>query len=222
MGEFGVDPVVTSATTYANQNGPRSCIMHLSANKGSVQAASQRSGASRRHQPVAAAAVTGPMHRTTPQAQLPSQTGAAARPQSLAPRSRAQQQRVARGLVAAAAAGSSADAEVYDTVVVGAGISGLVTAQALMTKHGDAVKSFLVTEGRERVGGNITSMQGEGYVWEEGPNSFQPNDSMLQAAVRRGGGSSGGWSVRETGKRDCDGGGQVHTETQLERARAGR
>lgn len=70
-----------------------------------------------------------------------------------------------------------------DTVVVGAGISGLVTAQALATRHGDTVKSFLVTEGRERVGGNITSMQGDGYVWEEGPNSFQPNDAMLQAAV---------------------------------------
>jgi oxygen-dependent protoporphyrinogen oxidase len=70
-----------------------------------------------------------------------------------------------------------------DTVVVGAGISGLVTAQALVTKHGDKVKSFLVTEGRERVGGNITSLSSNGYVWEEGPNSFQPNDAMLQAAV---------------------------------------
>lgn len=73
--------------------------------------------------------------------------------------------------------------DVLDTVVVGAGISGLVTAQALATKHSDKVQSFLVTEGRERVGGNITSMQGDGYIWEEGPNSFQPNDAMLQAAV---------------------------------------
>ena len=44
--------------------------------------------------------------------------------------------------------------------------------------------SFLVTEGRERVGGNITSVSGNGYLWEEGPSSFQPNDSMLKAAVR--------------------------------------
>ncbi|KAF8069567.1 POX1 [Scenedesmus sp. PABB004] len=90
--------------------------------------------------------------------------------------------RQARG-VAAAAGGEE---QVLDTVVVGAGISGLVTAQALLTRHGGAVGSFLVTEGRERVGGNITSMAGDGYVWEEGPNSFQPNDAMLQAAVDAG------------------------------------
>lgn len=85
---------------------------------------------------------------------------------------------------AAATNGSSpADSGVLDTVVVGAGISGLVTAQALLTKHAGAVGSFLVTEGRDRVGGNITSLQGDGYTWEEGPNSFQPNDAMLQAAV---------------------------------------
>lgn len=81
-----------------------------------------------------------------------------------------------------ASAGNGADA-VYDTVVVGAGISGLVTAQALATKHADSVHNFLVTEARERVGGNITSMSGDGYIWEEGPNSFQPNDAMLMAAV---------------------------------------
>lgn len=43
---------------------------------------------------------------------------------------------------------------------------------------------FLLTEGRERVGGNITSLSSpDGYRWEEGPNSFQPNDAMLKAAV---------------------------------------
>ncbi|GLC36165.1 fatty-acyl coenzyme A oxidase [Pleodorina starrii] len=73
---------------------------------------------------------------------------------------------------------------VYDVIVVGGGLSGLVTGQALAAQHG--VKNFLVTEARERVGGNITSMAGDGYVWEEGPNSFQPNDSMLQVAVDAG------------------------------------
>lgn len=79
---------------------------------------------------------------------------------------------------------SANDNSVYDVVVVGAGISGLVTAQALATKHSNTVKSFLVTEARERVGGNITSMRSDDYIWEEGPNSFQPSDSVLEAAVR--------------------------------------
>ena len=33
------------------------------------------------------------------------------------------------------------------------------------------------------MGGNITSVSGNGYRWEEGPSSFQPNDAMLKAAV---------------------------------------
>jgi len=36
------------------------------------------------------------------------------------------------------------------------------------------------------VGGNITSREGDGYIWEEGPSSFQPNDAMLKAAVDAG------------------------------------
>lgn len=79
---------------------------------------------------------------------------------------------------------SSKESTVYDVVVVGAGISGLVTALALKTKHSDSVNSFLVTEARERVGGNITSRSNDDYVWEEGPNSCQPSDSVLEAAVR--------------------------------------
>ncbi|CAG9460956.1 unnamed protein product [Pedinophyceae sp. YPF-701] len=76
--------------------------------------------------------------------------------------------------------------EVLDTVVVGAGVSGLCTAQALKTRHGSTCGKFLVTEGRERVGGNITTVSDDQFVWEEGPNSFQPNDSMLQIAVDAG------------------------------------
>ncbi|EFN56562.1 hypothetical protein CHLNCDRAFT_57492 [Chlorella variabilis] len=90
---------------------------------------------------------------------------------------------------AGASTGSAADdSGVYDVVVVGAGISGLTTAQALTTQHSGVARRVLVTEGRDRVGGNITSVSNkeEGLLWEEGPNSFQPNDSILQAAVDAG------------------------------------
>ncbi|KAI5067353.1 hypothetical protein GOP47_0017881 [Adiantum capillus-veneris] len=76
--------------------------------------------------------------------------------------------------------------EKYDCVIVGAGISGLCTAQALATKHSGDVKSVLVTEARDRVGGNITTVQKGDYLWEEGPNSFQPSDPMLTMVVDTG------------------------------------
>jgi oxygen-dependent protoporphyrinogen oxidase len=46
----------------------------------------------------------------------------------------------------------------------------------------------LVTEGRDRVGGNITTLSdaARGDLWEEGPNSFQPSDAVLKAAVDAG------------------------------------
>lgn len=94
------------------------------------------------------------------------------------------QRAVSRRSVKAPASTSVAAAvptQPLDIVIVGGGISGLVTAQALTSKHN--MKNFLVTEARERVGGNITSVEGNGFLWEEGPNSFQPNDSMLQIAV---------------------------------------
>ena len=72
----------------------------------------------------------------------------------------------------------------YDCIVVGGGISGLCTAQALMSNHKDSAPSILVTEAQDRVGGNITTTRAEGHQWEEGPNSFQPNEAMLKCAVR--------------------------------------
>eukprot|EP00250_Pteridium_aquilinum_P014857 c22239_g1_i1 orf=242-1966(+) len=76
--------------------------------------------------------------------------------------------------------------EKYDCVIVGAGISGLCTAQALATKHSAEVSKVLVTEARDRVGGNITTVQRGDYLWEEGPNSFQPSDPMLTMVVDSG------------------------------------
>ncbi|KAJ9510296.1 hypothetical protein QJQ45_015757, partial [Haematococcus lacustris] len=84
----------------------------------------------------------------------------------------------------AATAEGGVNQGVYDAVIVGGGLTGLVAGQALAAKHG--ISNFLVTEARDRVGGNITSLEGGGYVWEEGPNSFQPNDAMLQIAVDAG------------------------------------
>jgi cation diffusion facilitator CzcD-associated flavoprotein CzcO len=55
-----------------------------------------------------------------------------------------------------AAAGSTDG--VLDVVVVGGGISGLCTAQALVTKHAGAARRVLLTESRDRVGGNITTV----------------------------------------------------------------
>ena len=72
-----------------------------------------------------------------------------------------------------------------DVVVVGAGVSGLSTAYTLkMKKMRDA--TVLVTEARERVGGNITSRSDGTYTWEEGPNSYQPGDAILTLACDAG------------------------------------
>ncbi|KAI4349815.1 hypothetical protein L6164_010368 [Bauhinia variegata] len=73
-----------------------------------------------------------------------------------------------------------------DCVVVGGGISGLCIAQALSTKHGNVASNVIVTEARDRVGGNITTVERHGYLWEEGPNSFQPSDPMLTMVVDSG------------------------------------
>ncbi|CAK8572648.1 unnamed protein product [Lathyrus sativus] len=78
------------------------------------------------------------------------------------------------------------DLSPVDCVVVGGGISGLCIAQALSTKHADGVSNVVVTEARDRVGGNIITVERDGYLWEEGPNSFQPSDPMLTMVVDSG------------------------------------
>uniref|UniRef100_A0A7N0VFD0 Protoporphyrinogen oxidase n=1 Tax=Kalanchoe fedtschenkoi TaxID=63787 RepID=A0A7N0VFD0_KALFE len=78
--------------------------------------------------------------------------------------------------------GPPASQSVLDCVVVGAGISGLTIAHALSTSHN--VDNFILTEARDRAGGNIITVQtDDGYLWEQGPNSFQPTDPMLALAV---------------------------------------
>ena len=36
------------------------------------------------------------------------------------------------------------------------------------------------------MGGNITTVEGDGYLWEEGPKGFQPSDPMLTLVVDSG------------------------------------
>ncbi|NEO27700.1 MAG: protoporphyrinogen oxidase [Kamptonema sp. SIO4C4] len=69
-----------------------------------------------------------------------------------------------------------------DSLIIGAGISGLSTAFTLKQNN----KNILISERQPRVGGNIISNAADGFLWEEGPNSFQPNAEMLKLAVEVG------------------------------------
>jgi len=70
-------------------------------------------------------------------------------------------------------------AKIYDCVVVGSGISGSSVAHHLTHSH--KINSILMTERNDVVGGNVISKSNsEGFVWEEGPNSFQPTSAIVQ------------------------------------------
>ena len=45
---------------------------------------------------------------------------------------------------------------------------------------------MLVTEREATIGGNVQSRRDGDYLWEEGPNSFQPVDAALSLAVDAG------------------------------------
>ncbi len=73
--------------------------------------------------------------------------------------------------------------EVLDVLVVGAGISGLSLAHALTKLGNDSPLQILIAEKQNRVGGNITTVSTEDFLWEEGPNTFSPTPEFLKLAV---------------------------------------
>ncbi|WP_228042631.1 MULTISPECIES: FAD-dependent oxidoreductase [unclassified Tychonema] len=57
-------------------------------------------------------------------------------------------------------------------------------AHALEKKAASAsLRAILVAQSQGRVGGNITTATGEGFLWEEGPNSFSPTAELMKLAV---------------------------------------
>ena len=62
-----------------------------------------------------------------------------------------------------------------DTIILGAGISGLTLAHYLNKKNLD----FLVVESQPKVGGNIISFEKSGFVCENGPNTVLLNKKSV-------------------------------------------
>lgn len=75
-----------------------------------------------------------------------------------------------------------------DVLIIGAGISGLSLAHTLRKLAGRRAKGerpwqLLIAESQGRVGGNITTGEVGGFVWEEGPTSFSPTPALLKLIV---------------------------------------
>ena len=56
--------------------------------------------------------------------------------------------------------------------IVGGGIAGLSAAHALRTKHGLDECDVVVLEASGRVGGNLRTVQKQGFLLDEGPDSW--------------------------------------------------
>ncbi|KAL3937431.1 MAG: hypothetical protein SGBAC_007463 [Bacillariaceae sp.] len=77
----------------------------------------------------------------------------------------------------------NAQAEEVDCLIIGAGISGSTLAHN-MDRTGAKI---LLAEARDYVGGNVKSHKTEdGFIWEEGPNSFATQPSIVRIAYELG------------------------------------
>lgn len=70
-----------------------------------------------------------------------------------------------------------------DTLIVGAGISGLSLGYQLAKEYHQQI---LISESQGNVGGNLMTGQAGEFLWEEGPNSFAPNPALLKLIVELG------------------------------------
>lgn len=76
----------------------------------------------------------------------------------------------------------SSTPESVDCIVVGGGISGSTLAHNINYQSSGDV-SILLTEARDYLGGNVKSHRTEdGFLWEEGPNSFAAQPSIVRIA----------------------------------------
>jgi oxygen-dependent protoporphyrinogen oxidase len=69
-----------------------------------------------------------------------------------------------------------------DCLIIGGGISGSTLAHNL----GRSGVNFLLTEARDYLGGNVKSHKKDGFIWEEGPNSFATQPSIVRIACELG------------------------------------
>jgi oxygen-dependent protoporphyrinogen oxidase len=74
----------------------------------------------------------------------------------------------------------ASDVSEVDCIVVGGGISGSTLAHNIHHQSAGAV-SVLLTEARDYIGGNVKSHRtADGFLWEEGPNSFAAAPSIIR------------------------------------------